>query len=168
MKHSIKRQFALIFIGVMAGVILLCLSINHLFLEQYYIRSKTTVIYDAYHVISEAANSDVYGGEDEYLEMYGRLSSGIYFIMRTPVESIRESAKIANRFYAYVGIAGALAGGILVWFASGKLTRPILELNRISEQMVHLDFEAKYQGNAHNEIGLLGENINKHFGVKDS
>ncbi len=233
MKHSIKRQFALIFIGVMAGVILLCLSINHLFLEQYYIRSKTTVIYDAYHVISEAANSDVYGteefaeqlndvcriyniticimdsdsqmkyvsvnggraleaqlfgyffglsddsgakvlregegyviqrisvGEDEYLEMYGGLSSGIYFIMRTPVESIRESAKIANRFYAYVGIAGALAGGILVWFASGKLTRPILELNRISEQMVHLDFEAKYQGNAHNEIGLLGENINK-------
>ena len=64
MKHSIKRQFALIFIGVMAGVILLCLSINHLFLEQYYIRSKTTVIYDAYHVISEAANSDVYGTEE--------------------------------------------------------------------------------------------------------
>ena len=27
--------------------------------------------------------------------------------------------------------------------------------------MVHLDFEAKYRGHAHNEIGLLGENINK-------
>lgn len=27
--------------------------------------------------------------------------------------------------------------------------------------MVHLDFDAKYAGKAKNEIGLLGENINK-------
>ena len=233
MKHSIKRQFALIFIGVMTGMILLCVLINNLFLEQYYISSKMDVIYDAYSTISQAANSDVYGtvefaeqlndvcsiyniticimdadsqmkyesvnggrelenqlfgyifgfydsdevkilregegyviqrfssGKDEYLEMYGRLSSGISFIMRTPVESIRESAKIANRFFAYVGVLGALLGGLIVWFVSRKITRPILELNRISEQMVQLDFEAKYQGRTHNEIDLLGENINK-------
>ncbi len=233
MKHSIKRQFALIFMGVMAGTILLCILINNLFLGQYYIRSKTQVIYDAYNIISQGANSDAYGtaefteqlndvcniynitvcimdansqmkyesvnggreleaqligyifgffsdgemkildegadyviqrvsaGEDEYLEMYGRLNSGISFIMRTPIESIRESAKIANRFFAYVGIVGVFAGGIIVWFVSRKITQPILELNRISEKMVHLDFEAKYRGHAHNEIGLLGENINK-------
>ena len=35
-------------------------------------------------------------GDDEYLEMYGRLNSGISFIMRTPVESIRESVKVGN------------------------------------------------------------------------
>ncbi len=103
----------------------------------------------------------VSAGEDEYLEMYGRLNSGISFIMRTPIESIRESAKIANRFFAYVGIVGVFAGGIIVWFVSRKITQPILELNSISEQMVHLDFEAKYRGHVHNEIGLLGENINK-------
>lgn len=212
---------------------MLCILINNLFLGQYYIRSKTQVIYDAYNIISQGANSDAYGtaefteqlndvcniynitvcimdansqmkyesvnggreleaqligyifgfysdgemkildegadyviqrvsaGEDEYLEMYGRLNSGISFIMRTPIESIRESAKIANRFFAYVGIVGVFAGGIIVWFVSRKITQPILELNRISEKMVHLDFEAKYRGHAHNEIGLLGENINK-------
>jgi len=231
-RHSIKHQFALIFIGLMAGTILLCLLINYIFLEKYYIQSKTDIIYDAYHIISQGANSDVYGtaefagqlndvcsvyniticimdansqmkyesvnggrelenqligyifgfqpdnvkvisegehytvqrirsGEDEFLEMYGRLSSGISFIMRTPVESIRESAKIANRFFCYVGLAGTLAGGIIIQFVSGKITKPILELNRISQQMVHLDFETKYHGRNHNEIGLLGENINK-------
>lgn len=41
------------------------------------------------------------------------------------------------------------------------MTKPILELNDISQRMVQLDFEAKYQGRAHNEIDLLGENINK-------
>ena len=99
-------------------------------------------------------------GED-FLEMYGRLSTGISFIMHTPLESIRESAKIANRFLAYMGIVATLAGGVIVWFVSTKITKPILELNRISEKMVHLDFEAKYEGGAGNEIGLLGENINK-------
>ena len=233
LKHSIKRQFALIFVTVMAGTILLCILLNSLFLGRYYIRSKTEVIWDAYDIISQGANSGTYGtrefteqlndvcsvynitictmdsnsmiqyesvnggkeleaqligyifgfhrdgevkileegdgyviqristGGDEYLEMYGRISSGISFIMRTPVESIRENARIANHFFAYVGIVGVLTGGIIVWFVAGKITRPILTLSGISERMVLLDFEAKYQGKAHNEIDLLGENINK-------
>ena len=102
------------------------------------------------------------GQEDkEYLEIYGRLNTGISFIMQTPLSSIQESAKIANRFYALAGCLGAMAGGIIIWFVSRSVTKPILELNNISERMVQLDFEAKYQGKAHNEIDLLGENINK-------
>ncbi len=232
MKSSIRRQFALIFIGLMAGIILLCWLVNTLFLDEYYIRSKKQVIYEAYDTISKASGSDSYdtlefqeklndvcskynitvcvmdansqtkyvsvnGGEQlelrlmgyifglpmdevrieeegedyriqrtgkvgkEYLEMYGRLrSSGISFIMRTPIESIRESAEIANRFFFHVGCIGTITGGIIIWLVSKRLTKPILKLSQISERMVHLDFEAKYQGNAHNEIDLLGENIN--------
>lgn len=63
-KHSIKRQFAGIFIGLMAGTILVCWFINNVFLEEYYIRSKTRIIYDAYETISQAANSDTYGTDD--------------------------------------------------------------------------------------------------------
>lgn len=231
MKHSIRWQFAMIFIGLMAGTILLCWLVNSLFLEQYYVSSKIDVIQNAYVTISRAANSDTYStedfrqelsdicnmyniticvmdansqlryssenggreletqlvgyilgiykypvkvleegkdyvlqrvqGENEYLEMYGRLSTGISFIMRTPIESIRESAKVANRFFAYVGVLCTLAGGIIIWLVSGRITKPIMKLNRISEQMVHLDFEAKYEGKRKNEIGMLGENINK-------
>ncbi|MCM1561313.1 MAG: HAMP domain-containing histidine kinase [Butyrivibrio sp.] len=232
MKHSIRKQFALIFIGLMAGTVLLCWLINNLFLEEYYIRSKTEVIYEAYETIRQVAGSDTYSseefrkelndvcsvanitvlvmdansqtryesvnggrelealllgyifgyekypakvleegneyviqrmtsGEDEFLVMYGRLSTGISFIMRTPVESIRESADIANRFLAYVGIVAAVAGGIIIWLVSGKITKPIKKLNSISEQMVHLNFEARYNGKITNEIGMLGENINK-------
>lgn len=231
-KTSIRRQFSLIFIGLMAGTILLCWLVNSLFLVQYYVKSKEKVIFDAYEKIRAAANSDSYGSQDfmlalndicrsyniaiyimdansqmqyvsnnggqelekrlmgyvfgfpmenitileqgeeyrlqqtgtadeQYLEMYGRLNSGISFIMRTPVESIRESAKIAQRFFTYVGVAGAMAGGIIIWYASRKITEPILELNHISERMVRLDFDVKYQKKSHNEIDLLGENMNK-------
>ena len=230
--HSIRGQFAWIFIGLMIGTILLCLMINYLFLGRVYMQSKLDVIHDAYGTIKQAADSDSYGSEEfarelddvcrsynmtvcvmdvnsnmkyvsinggenlenrligyvfgvhmdnarqiekgedyviqmtgqegkEYLEIYGRLNTGISFIMRTPISSIEESARIANRFYAMVGCLGALAGGIIIWFVSRRVTKPILELNNISERMVQLDFEAKYQGRAHNEIDLLGENINK-------
>ncbi|MCM1569696.1 MAG: HAMP domain-containing histidine kinase [Roseburia sp.] len=233
MKSSIRKQFAWIFIGLMAGVVLLCSLVNTLFLEQYYISSKQDVIYTAYETICYAANGDSYdsaefvrklndvcsksnitvcvmdansqkkyasvnGGEQlelrllgyifgrpvvdevtiiedseeyrlqrigisdkEYLEMYGRLNSGISFIMQTPIESIRESAALANRFFFYVGLLGTVAGGIIIWFVSGKITGPILKLSDISQRMVHLDFDAEYQGKAGNEIDLLGENINK-------
>lgn len=232
MRHSIRRRFSLIFIGLMAGIILMCLFINTMFLGQYYLKSRKRIIYRAYDTIRQVANSETYSteafireldnlcrrfsiivcvmdadsqtkyvsfnggnelgiqligyilgfysgtldvlekgddfvlqrltvGENEYLEMYGRLSTGISFIMRTPLESIRESAKIANRFFAYVGVLGTAAGGIIMWFMARRMTKPILELNRISEQMVHLNFEAKYKGKAGDEIDLLGENINK-------
>lgn len=231
-KTSIRKQFSLIFIGLMAGTILLCLLANNLFLVQYYMKSKEKVIFDAYETIRAAANSDSYGSEafrtelddvcrsynitvyimdansrikyvsfnggqelekrlmgyvfgfpmdnvvllksgedynlqltgtpdEQYLEMFGRLSSGISFIMHTPIESIRESANIAQRFFTFVGLVGVLAGGIIIWFTSRRITKPILELSDISERMVHLDFDVKYHGKSNNEIDLLGENINK-------
>ena len=40
-----------------------------------------------------------------------------------------------------------------------------MELADISEKMAHLDFETKYRGNAKNEVGVLGENINKLSGT---
>ena len=64
MKSSIRRQFSLIFIGLMTGTVLLCWLINNLFLEEYYIRSKRQVIYDAYKTISQAAGSDSYDTEE--------------------------------------------------------------------------------------------------------
>ena len=180
--HSIRGQFAWIFIGLMIGTILLCLMINYLFLGKVYMQSKLDVIHDAYGTIKQAAESDSYdteefarelddvcrsynmtvcvmdvnsnmkyvsinGGErlenrligyvfglsipfndqrviengddyvikrtgqedKEYLEIYGRLNTGISFIMQTPLSSIQESAKIANRFYALAGCLGAMA-----------------------------------------------------------
>ena len=63
-KHSIKRQFAGIFIGLMAGTMLVYWFINNIFLEEYYVRSKTRIIQEAYETISQAANSDTYGTDD--------------------------------------------------------------------------------------------------------
>ena len=63
MRPSIRRQFALIFIGLMAGIILMCWLINSIFLEEYYTRTKRNVIYDAYTTIAQVTGSDTYSSE---------------------------------------------------------------------------------------------------------
>lgn len=97
----------------------------------------------------------------EYMEMYGVLDNGNWYIISCTVESIRDSVKLTNRFLAYLGVISVLVGCLVCWLIAGRFTKPILKLADISEKMTQLDFEAKYQGKEKNEIALLGANINK-------
>ena len=97
----------------------------------------------------------------DFLEMWGVLENGDLFLLRCPLESIRESVNLANRFLAYVGFGAAIVSAVIVLIISGKITKPIKELTEISERMIHLDFEAKYTGKSKTEIALLGQNINE-------
>ncbi|MDR0949253.1 MAG: HAMP domain-containing histidine kinase [Lachnospiraceae bacterium] len=238
MKHSIRTQYAGIFILLMAGTIFITWFINNTFLEEFYVNQKWSVLRSAHKYIDEAfiriisseaseeddetdipltltqmedldrfcfknniialvidfnsnyAYASSNGGiilEDSWrryffsvffgasflddtqnrlingdnMEFFGVLTNGYSIVLRTPLESIRESAKVANLFLAYVGGSMILVSGIMAWMISKKITKPILELTRISERMIHLDFEAKYEGSSHNETSLLGENINQ-------
>lgn len=235
--HSIKRQFAAIFMLVLAGTILLCWLINSFFLERYYISRKMHVLTKAYVTVNETALQGEIDSDDfdvelqkiiskynieilildantrtlkysmsdpalatnllldrvfnvntpetekskiledtdkytiersmeqrtktEYLMMWGCLDNGNLFMLRTAIESIRDSAAIAKRFLLFSGAAGVILGGIIIWMISKKITEPILQLTNISERMNELDFDAKYSGNSRNEIGVLGANINR-------
>lgn len=233
MKHSIKTQFAFIFIGLMAGTILLCWFVNNTFLEKFYLQNKERVLLDAYFSIDTSLkdnelNSEAFnltfdqtcsrnsldvliidtetqqmkssmhdskllnerlldyllGGDTvasvllqdenymiqttqdprmntEYIELWGMLENGNLIIMRSAMDSIRDSADISNKFLAVIGLAAILLSAFVIIFVSKKVTEPILELAKISERMTHLDFEAKYTIAGSNEIALLGEHINQ-------
>ena len=47
MKHSLRRQFATIFISLMAATILLCWLLNTTLLEKYYVENKKDVLLSA-------------------------------------------------------------------------------------------------------------------------
>lgn len=99
--------------------------------------------------------------DTDYLEMWGYLPSGNAFMIRSPIESIRESASLANRFLIFVGGAVLLISVLLIQFFAKRLTKPILELADISQRMANLDFEVKYTSGGDNEIGVLGRNFNE-------
>lgn len=99
--------------------------------------------------------------QTEYVEMWGMLDNGYFFILRSALEGIRESVSISNRFLAYVGVSALLVSILLAVWLANRVTKPILELAKISERMKHLDFEAKYTGEDKTEIAILGNNINE-------
>lgn len=103
--------------------------------------------------------------QTELLEMWGILDNGNLFLLLSPLESIRESVKLANRFLAYVGIGSAVVSAVIILWVSGKITRPIMELAQISEKMIHLDFNARYTGRSKTEVAILGKNINELSGA---
>lgn len=125
-----------------------------------YIFGKNTgnplVTTDQYNIY-KADRPDNSGG---YLEMYGILSGDYLFLMQTPLASIQDSARIANRFMVYVGCIALVLGALFVWFFSKRITDPILELAELSQRMANLDFDARYTSGGGDEIGILGENFN--------
>ncbi len=233
MKHSIKTQFTFIFVGLMAGTILLCWFVNNTFLERFYLQNKERVLLKAYARIDTSLSESGIDSEDfnlvfdqvcsrnsldtliidtqtqkvkssmydskflnkrlldyllgqdavpdillqeeqyiiqttqdprmntEYIELWGTLANGNLIIMRSAMDSIRDSAAISNRFLALIGLAAVILSALVVSIVSRKVTEPIMEMTKISERMTNLDFDAKYKISGNNEIALLGEHINQ-------
>lgn len=99
--------------------------------------------------------------QSSYMESWGFFSdNSTLFIMQMPLASIRDSVALSNRFTTYVGILALIMGSILMYFVTKQVTKPILHLASLSERMSHLDFEASYEGDAEDEIGILGRSMN--------
>ena len=234
MKHSIRKQFAGIFIGMMAVTVIFTWLVNTLFLDDYYLEEKKKNLIQVYETLNKAEKTGQIDSEDfynitlsnlcsrynitglvvdtrtqvmtafgadekqarrqlwdnllfldrhsqkfmeetsnykmlvvtdkiiktDYVDMWGNLDDGDVFMLRTPLESIRDSVGISNRFLGFVGIISTIISGIIIWFLTKRYTKPILELAWISEKVAKLDFNVKYSGEKDNEIGVLGENIN--------
>mgnify|MGYP000400088443 CR=1 FL=1 len=96
----------------------------------------------------------------EYVECWGQFDNGYYFLIRSPLESIKESASISNSFYFIVGIIIIVISGIVILVMTNRITRPISELTKLSEKMSDLDFDARYTADSQDEIGVLGRSMN--------
>lgn len=124
---------------------------------------------DPSSIIEQTENYTIYrsssqgpaGDTIDYVKMWGNFSDGSWFVMQSPLASIRESALLANQFLVYLGLAGAIIGGILIWLFSRSITQPIMELAGLSKEMANLNFDAKYTSGGSDEIGVLGTNFNK-------
>jgi signal transduction histidine kinase len=95
-----------------------------------------------------------------FLNLVTKLDKGDYMILSTPLAALKESADIANTFFLFTGILTILLGSVISFFFAKRFTKPILELNDITQKMSTLDFSTKYDVKTQDEIGGLGKNIN--------
>lgn len=99
--------------------------------------------------------------QSDYLVLWGSLQDGNMILMRSAVESIKESVAIANRFLGYVGVIAVIMCAVIIYMVTKKITNPILQLAEISRRMTNLEFDVKFQSKGKNEIDLLGEHMNQ-------
>jgi signal transduction histidine kinase len=95
------------------------------------------------------------------LVFISQMSNGKLIILRKPIRSISQSVSIANQFYMISGVIVICVGGICILIFSKKISKPIVEMSEIAENISNLDFEKRVKVQSQDEIGKLAESINK-------
>jgi len=85
----------------------------------------------------------------------------VYYILTVTFQSIQGSIAIFNSFTIIVGIFFMFLSAFIVYFASYKFTNPILQITQVTKNMAGLDFSQKVTVTSTDELGVLGESINK-------
>ena len=88
MKHSIRKQFAGIFIGMMAATVIFTWLVNSIFLDDYYLGEKQKNLIQVYETLNKAAKTEQLQSEDFYNVTLSNLCSryninGMVIDMRT-------------------------------------------------------------------------------------
>ncbi len=90
-----------------------------------------------------------------------RMADGQYLVLSKSIKGIEESANIASRFYLIVGVGLVLLGGGATILFSRVITKPIVEMSRVTGRIAELDFSERVRVATHDELGALGESINE-------
>ncbi|QWC00115.1 HAMP domain-containing histidine kinase [Mycoplasmatota bacterium] len=85
----------------------------------------------------------------------------IYYFNTITARSINENIWIFNSFTVIVGMFFMVASGFVLYLVSYRLTNPILEINRVANEIANLNFSDKIDVMSDDEIGHLAQSVNK-------
>lgn len=111
-------------------------------------------------LLKSTPNYEIRSAEDvvsggEYIEMWGYLSTGNAFILRSPLESIRESVTISNKFLVYITLVIGCIGCVFAWVFARQITlkNANYELQKDIEKKEKIDsMRTEFIGNVSHEL----------------
>lgn len=127
-----------------------------------FVRGKREILEATDNYIVEKKTDDVKAMDS--VNMVGVLDNGNGFLITTPAQSLKDSALISNVFYLYIGLFTIFISSVVIWFICRHITRPLQQLSELSKEMANLNFDAKYTSTSEDEIGVLGNNLNRMSG----
>ncbi|WP_244834102.1 HAMP domain-containing sensor histidine kinase [Clostridium sp. BJN0001] len=90
-----------------------------------------------------------------------RIDSNKYLILIKYINGIQNNASIANEFFIIAGFIVILLGSVIILIFSRKITKPIVEMSKVSENISNLKFDKIVNVKSNDEIGTLGKSINE-------
>ncbi|MBR6406283.1 MAG: HAMP domain-containing protein [Lachnospiraceae bacterium] len=120
-------------------------------------------------ILQEAENYTlqrvVLGSGDEYLEIFGYMEDPQgnmkKFILSLPLHNIMLASRFSSRTFIWLSLILLIGAGFMVNILTERITEPVVQLTEISKSMSRLDFSKRYTGDQHDEIGVLGNNMNE-------
>ena len=110
------------------------------------------------YTFSSLQDSD---GQVAYIALLGKLQNEDTVLLRIPTTALKEERSVNLAFLIISGFAALFACLIAGFFIGGKFTRPITEMTQLARAITRLDFSKKYTGTYHDELGELGDSLNK-------
>ena len=98
--------------------------------------------------------------KNEYLLCRKQIANNLFAEVRIQKKLISNSASIANQFMIFVSVICFLLSIIWVLIFARQFSRPIAEMNEITEDMAKLNFNRKLKIDRQDEIGQLASSVN--------
>lgn len=116
---------------------------------------------DAYRV--QRGSDPITGGQT--IALTGTLDDGHYLILRTPLESIKESIGLMNQFLILILVVVTIVAALATFVLSSYFTNPIKKINSATARLTTLDFSEPCEVTTKDELGQLAVNINTMSGA---
>ncbi|UNK15785.1 HAMP domain-containing histidine kinase [Paenibacillus sp. N3/727] len=84
-----------------------------------------------------------------------------YLFAMTSLQPVNEAAGMIQKYYVYIVLATLLLALLASFYYSRRIARPLLRINRTTQQMANLDFSEEIPITTKDEIGDLSRNINE-------
>lgn len=95
----------------------------------------------------------------EYI-VYNAKFDGAEIEIYSQKETIDETARIATLITSVTSITALLLALVYIYFYTGKFTKPLIEMSRVTENMSEMDFSNKCKVKGNDEISQLSQSIN--------
>lgn len=83
-----------------------------------------------------------------------------YVIIRKSVTGLSSSMMVMKICFVIAAILTLICGIPVIIYLSGRMVKPIREINEITKQITNLDFEKKLEVHSKDELGDLAESVN--------
>lgn len=109
--------------------------------------------------IFKTVSYDDYRGK--VLILFMPYKSNRYIEIITPLSLIQEGLDLSTKYHLQLIILSFVIGSSIAFVFSKAMVNPILEIKEITQKIAMLDFSRKFESDRTDEIGELGEAINK-------
>ncbi len=107
-------------------------------------------------------NAHMNAPDEEFLCLVATLqATDELLIMRLPMAYMEQNTSFNSTFLLIAGLATLLLCMGMAYFLSRHFVKPLIEIEEVATAMADLNFKKNYTGNATDEIGRLGQSINR-------